>query len=104
VQSASWTLREQVRFDREQITPATWDSYPILRFTDAPEVTVRVMDAPGEPEVGAGEISVGPVAREGSGCHEDRLLGARGASESFNARSSATDSVSRVPLGHAAFT
>jgi CO/xanthine dehydrogenase Mo-binding subunit len=62
VQSASWTLREQVRFDRDQITSAGWDSYPILRFTDAPEVMVRVMDAPGEAEVGAGEVAQGPVA------------------------------------------
>ena len=62
VQSASWTLREQVRFDRDQITSASWDSYPILRFTDTPEVMVRVMDAPGEAEVGAGEVAQGPVA------------------------------------------
>jgi CO/xanthine dehydrogenase Mo-binding subunit len=62
VQSASWTLREQVRFDRDKITSAGWDSYPILRFTDAPEVMVRVMDAPGEAEVGAGEVAQGPVA------------------------------------------
>ncbi len=62
VQSASWTLREHVRFDRNQITSATWDSYPILRFTDTPEVTVHVIDAPGEPEVGAGEVAQGPVA------------------------------------------
>src|SRR4029077_20641321 len=62
VQSASWTLREQVRFDRDTITSADWDSYPILRFTDTPEVMVRVMDAPGEAEVGAGEVALGPVA------------------------------------------
>jgi nicotinate dehydrogenase subunit B len=62
VQSASWTLREQVRFDRDTITSAGWDSYPIFRFTDTPEVMVRVMDAPGEAEVGAGEVSLGPVA------------------------------------------
>ena len=62
VQSASWTLREQVRFDRYQITSAGWDSYPILRFTEVPEVRVRVMDAPGEAEVGAGEVAQGPVA------------------------------------------
>jgi CO/xanthine dehydrogenase Mo-binding subunit/aerobic-type carbon monoxide dehydrogenase small subunit (CoxS/CutS family) len=62
VQSASWTLREQVRFDRYQITSAGWDSYPIFRFTDTPEVMVRVMDAPGEAEVGAGEVAQGPVA------------------------------------------
>jgi CO/xanthine dehydrogenase Mo-binding subunit/aerobic-type carbon monoxide dehydrogenase small subunit (CoxS/CutS family) len=62
VQSASWTVREQVRFGREQITSATWDSYPIFRFTDTPEVVVHVLDAPDEAEVGAGEVAQGPVA------------------------------------------
>jgi nicotinate dehydrogenase subunit B len=62
VQSASWTLAEQVRFDREKITSAGWDSYPILRFTQTPEVTVRIVGAPGEAETGAGEIAQGPVA------------------------------------------
>jgi nicotinate dehydrogenase subunit B len=62
VQSASWTVREQVRFDRDQITSATWDSYPIFRFTDTPEVMVHVIDAPDEAEVGAGEVAQGPVA------------------------------------------
>ena len=62
VQSASWTLCEQVRFDRDQITSAAWDSYPILRFTEVPEVMVRIVDAPGEPETGAGEVAQGPVA------------------------------------------
>jgi nicotinate dehydrogenase subunit B len=62
VQSASWTLREQVRFDRDQITSAGWDSYPILRFTEVPQVRVQIVDAPGEPEVGAGEVAQGPVA------------------------------------------
>jgi CO/xanthine dehydrogenase Mo-binding subunit len=62
VQSASWTLREQVRFDRTRITSDNWDSYPILRFTDVPAVAVRIIDAPGEPETGAGEVAQGPVA------------------------------------------
>jgi CO/xanthine dehydrogenase Mo-binding subunit len=62
VQSASWTLREQVRFDRDTITSAGWDSYPILRFTEVPEVRVRIVDAPGEAETGAGEVAQGPVA------------------------------------------
>jgi CO/xanthine dehydrogenase Mo-binding subunit len=62
VQSASWTLREQVRFDRDKITSAGWDSYPILRFTDTPEVMVRLIAAPGEAEMGAGEVAQGPVA------------------------------------------
>lgn len=62
VQSASWTLRERVSFDRDRITSASWDTYPILRFTDVPVVNVRVIDAPGEAEAGAGEVAQGPVA------------------------------------------
>jgi CO/xanthine dehydrogenase Mo-binding subunit len=62
IQSASWALRERVRFDRTRITSVTWDSYPILRFTEVPDVTVRIVPAPGEPETGAGELAQGPVA------------------------------------------
>jgi CO/xanthine dehydrogenase Mo-binding subunit len=62
VQSASWALREQVRFDRAAITSLTWDTYPILRFTEVPEVAVRLVDAAGERETGAGEVAQGPVA------------------------------------------
>jgi CO/xanthine dehydrogenase Mo-binding subunit len=62
VQSASWALRERVRFDRTRITSVTWDSYPILRFTEVPRVAVRIVDAPGQPETGAGEVAQGPVA------------------------------------------
>ena len=62
IQSASWALRERVRFDRTRITSVAWDSYPILRFTEVPQVTVQIMAAPGEPETGAGELAQGPVA------------------------------------------
>jgi len=62
VQSSSWTLCEQVRFDRDRVMSAGWDSYPILRFTQTPEVMVRIVDAPGEAETGAGEVAQGPVA------------------------------------------
>jgi nicotinate dehydrogenase subunit B len=62
VQSASWALRERVRFDRTKITSVSWESYPILRFTEVPEVAVRLVDAPGERETGAGEVAQGPVA------------------------------------------
>lgn len=62
IQSASWALRERVRFDRTRITSTTWESYPILRFTEVPGVTVRIVAAPGEPATGAGELAQGPVA------------------------------------------
>ena len=62
IQSASWALRERVRFDRTRITSVTWESYPILRFTEVPEVAVRIVTAPGEPATGAGELAQGPIA------------------------------------------
>jgi nicotinate dehydrogenase subunit B len=62
VQSTSWALAERVRFDRARVTSVTWDRYPVLRFTEVPEVSVRIVAAPGEPEAGAGEIAQGPVA------------------------------------------
>ena len=61
LQSASWALRERVRFDRTRITSVTWESYPILRFTEMPEVAVRVLPSD-EAETGAGELAQGPVA------------------------------------------
>jgi CO/xanthine dehydrogenase Mo-binding subunit len=62
VQSASWTLKERVRFDRVRITSDDWESYPILRFVEAPAVDVVVLDRPELPSVGAGEASQGPAA------------------------------------------
>ena len=62
VQSASWALREQVSFDRTRVTSVNWDTYPILRFTEVPQVQVAIVAAPGQPETGAGEVAQGPVA------------------------------------------
>jgi len=62
IQSTSWATRERVRFDRARITSVNWDTYPMLRFTEVPEVEVRIVDAPGEPATGAGELAQGPVA------------------------------------------
>ncbi|MBO0788570.1 MAG: xanthine dehydrogenase family protein molybdopterin-binding subunit, partial [Actinobacteria bacterium] len=61
VQSASWAVSERVRFDRAGITSVSWDTYPILRFTQVPEVTVAIVPSD-EPETGAGELAQGPVA------------------------------------------
>jgi CO/xanthine dehydrogenase Mo-binding subunit len=62
VQAASWTLREEVRFDRERVTSLDWETYPILRFDEVPEVETVLVDRPGEPWLGAGEASQGPTA------------------------------------------
>jgi CO/xanthine dehydrogenase Mo-binding subunit len=62
VQSASWTLFEQVRFNGTRITSRDWDSYPILGFADVPEIDTVLLDRPEEPFLGAGEASQGPAA------------------------------------------
>jgi CO/xanthine dehydrogenase Mo-binding subunit len=51
-----------VRFDRTRVTSDDWESYPILRFSEAPAVDVVVLDRPDLPSVGAGEASQGPAA------------------------------------------
>ena len=62
IQSASWTLREQVKFDNRHITSTDWGSYPIFRFTDVPDVEVAVLNRPEEEAVGAGEAAQGPAS------------------------------------------
>lgn len=62
VQATSWTLKEQVAFGPDGVTSTGWDSYPVLRFTEVPEVRVHVLDRPDQPSLGAGEAAQGPVA------------------------------------------
>jgi nicotinate dehydrogenase subunit B len=62
IQATSWVLKERVRFDRERITSNSWTEYPILRFSEVPEVHVEVLSRPDIDPVGAGEAAHGPVA------------------------------------------
>lgn len=62
IQSASWTLKEQVQFDEKHIVSQDWDTYPIIRFEEVPEVEVVVLDHPSEKVLGAGEAAQGPAA------------------------------------------
>lgn len=62
VQSASWTLKEQVRFDRTRVTSVDWETYPILTFLEVPELETVLIDRPGAPYLGAGEAAQGPTA------------------------------------------
>jgi CO/xanthine dehydrogenase Mo-binding subunit len=62
IQGTSWTLKEQVSFDRERILSRDWVSYPILTFPEVPAVDVVVIDRPELPSLGAGEASQGPIA------------------------------------------
>jgi nicotinate dehydrogenase subunit B len=62
IQSASWTLKESVRFDRTRVTTRSWADYPILKFDEVPEVEVVLIDRPTERFLGVGEGSQGPAA------------------------------------------
>jgi nicotinate dehydrogenase subunit B len=58
IQSASWTLLEQVRFDTTRITSRDWSTYPIMRMRYVPEtVEVAIIDRPGAPYLGTGDRS-----------------------------------------------
>ena len=67
IQSTSWALKEQAHWDADNITSTHWDAYPILRFSEVPEVQVHLM--PGNSQnaetlnspLGAGEATQGPT-------------------------------------------
>lgn len=61
IQATSWVLKERVRFDRQRITSIGWADYPILRFSEVPDVEVEVIQRPDVDPVGAGEAAHGPV-------------------------------------------
>ncbi len=61
LQTLSRTLFEEVAFDRSRVTSIDWTSYPILRFPDAPEILIDIVDRPQDPPLGAGEASATPV-------------------------------------------
>ena len=62
VQAISWALKEQVLWDRDRVLSRSWESYPILRFDETPEVDVLILSRPGEPGLGVGECAAGPTA------------------------------------------
>jgi CO/xanthine dehydrogenase Mo-binding subunit len=61
IQSLSWTLKEEVKFDDTQILSTDWTSYPILTFSEIPPVEVVLIDRPDMPFLGTGEASQGPA-------------------------------------------
>jgi nicotinate dehydrogenase subunit B len=61
IQATSWVLKERVRFDKTRITSNSWTDYPILLFSEVPDVDVEVISRPEIDPVGAGEAAHGPV-------------------------------------------
>jgi len=61
IQSASWTLCEEVHFDSARVSTRDLESYPTLGFLAAPEVEAVLLDRPDEAPLGAGEAAHGPT-------------------------------------------
>jgi nicotinate dehydrogenase subunit B len=55
IQSTSRALKEQVTWDDSRITSLDWESYPILKFSEVPDMEVILIDHPDQPAMGAGE-------------------------------------------------
>ncbi len=65
VQAASWVLKEQVRFDSDAasgLSSFDWDTYPVLKFSEIPEIDVELINTRDEVPLGVGEASSGPTA------------------------------------------
>jgi CO/xanthine dehydrogenase Mo-binding subunit len=61
IQSTSWTLKEELRFNPEGILSQDWMSYPILTMPEVPKIEVELINRPTERSLGAGEASQGPT-------------------------------------------
>ena len=62
VHAASITLKEQVRMEGDGVSSLDWESYPILRFSEVPEIDTEIIHAPELPTLGMGECTFGPTA------------------------------------------
>ena len=61
IQSTSWTLKEEVQFDKNGIRTRDWSNYPILTMPEVPKVEIALINRPTERSLGAGEGSQGPA-------------------------------------------
>jgi len=61
IQSASWVLKEQVRFDNG-IASFDWETYPVLKFSEVPEIEIELINTKDEVPLGVGEATAGPTA------------------------------------------
>lgn len=61
IQTVSRTMKEEVTWDPGMVTSLDWATYPILRFTELPELVIELIDRPTEKPWGSGEPSAAVV-------------------------------------------
>jgi len=59
---AATVLKEQVRFDNSSAGPIDWDTYPVLRFSEVPEIAIELIASDSDLPLGVGEATAGPTA------------------------------------------
>ena len=62
IQRVSRALMEEVQFDASGMKNNDWGSYPILTFTDVPEIEIVLINRPEMASLGGGEPAIIPVA------------------------------------------
>jgi CO/xanthine dehydrogenase Mo-binding subunit len=62
IQGVSRGLLEEVTFSKSRVTSLDWESYSILRYKDAPQITTILLNRPELRSSGAGEPATAPVA------------------------------------------
>ncbi|MGH7828398.1 MAG: molybdopterin cofactor-binding domain-containing protein [Candidatus Binatia bacterium] len=61
IQGVSRALLEEVTFNANGVTSLDWNSYPILKFADVPELEIVLINRPEMAPLGAGEPSIVPI-------------------------------------------
>ena len=61
IQGVSRAIKEQVTFSKSRVTSLDWESYPILRYKEAPEITTVLVNRPDLRSSGSGEPTTAPV-------------------------------------------
>jgi nicotinate dehydrogenase subunit B len=65
IQAVSWVIKEQVRFDNDAPSGSSsfdWETYPVLKFSEVPEITMELINTKDEVPLGVGEVVGGPIA------------------------------------------
>jgi nicotinate dehydrogenase subunit B len=62
IQGTSRALMEEVDFDSAGVKSLDWQSYPIIRFSEVPDVEIVLINQPAMQPMGAGEASTTAIA------------------------------------------
>ena len=56
----SWTLHEEVKFDRSRVNGTDWENYRMLTFPEVPTLLIDVIDRPDQSPLGARDAGATP--------------------------------------------